>query len=64
MASTSTPQQGNISNEIGQIGLDSSQVAQLLRTLPGLLKVSRYSSADSSCTALSSAMELVGAIAS
>lgn len=39
MASTSAPQQGNLPTEvIPQIGsLDSTQVAQILRNLPGLL---------------------------
>lgn len=39
MASTSTPQQGNLPTEVmPQISnLDSNQVAQILRNLPGLL---------------------------
>ena len=49
MASTSTPQQGNLPTEvIPQIGsLDSTQVAQILRNLPGLLnKVSCHSTPE------------------
>ena len=51
MASTSAPQQGNMPPEvIGQIGsLDSTQVAQILRNLPGLLnKVSCHPRVPSS----------------
>jgi len=65
MASTSAPQQGSLPTEvIGQIGsLDSTQVAQILRNLPGLLnKVSHRSIANSSCVFLSLGMELASAI--
>lgn len=62
MTSTSAPQQGSLPNEIAQINLDNSQITQLLRTLPGLLKVSYCSSSDSSRTALSLAMGLACAI--
>lgn len=63
MASTSAPQQGNLPADIGQINLDSTQVAQLLRNLPGLLgKVSHRSSADPSCVVLSLAVWLASAI--
>ena len=38
MASTSAPQQGNLPTEVmPQMGMDSQQVAQLLRELPQLL---------------------------
>jgi hypothetical protein len=61
MASPSVPQQGTLPTEvIGQIGsLDSTQVAQILRNLPGLLnKVSSHFCADF----LSLAMWLANAI--
>ena len=52
MASTSAPQQGNLPTEVLG-GLDSTQVAQILRNLPGLLnKVSYQYIADSFCILL------------
>ena len=44
MASTSAPQQGSLPTEvIPQLGsLDSTQVAQILRNLPGLLNKVSY----------------------
>jgi len=65
MASTSAPQQGNLPTEVmDQIpSLDSTQVAQILRNLPGLIhKVSYHSTAGSSRFFLSLVMWLASAI--
>ena len=64
MASTSVPQQGSLSTEaINQLGtLDGTQLSQLIRNLPSLLKVSYCPPDDPSCFALSLAMRSTSAI--